>query len=142
MTPPNELPPPVDLSYSNDLQVHLRILHIAKRFVQNILPHKFSNTSSLEMLIHQEQNLHLHTMIQSFREQRDPLLVDQTLITRCNLKYDRGRGLVVAQARIWEGGHQRELIFIPHKSKLLELMLRDLHSRNHHCPTGTLLSIF
>ena len=126
-SPINELSPPVKLLHSNDLQVHLRIFHLIQGFVLIILFSEFFGINYLVMHSNQKQNL--HTMIKSFREQTDPLPVDQTLIALCNLKYDQNRGLVVAQCWIWKGGNQGELIW------------NDLHASNHHCPAGKLLSI-
>ena len=44
--------------------------------------------------------------------------------------------------RIYEGEYPQELVFIPHESRLLNLILVDLHYRDHHCSPVTLLAIF
>ena len=99
-------------------------------------------SSDLELLIRQEQRTFSPSLIGHLEQLKEPLAKDKPLINRLNLIYHRGRNVLVAETRIHNGERLRELIYVSPESKLLTMILVDLHECNHHCMISTLMSLF
>ena len=108
-----EYPPPFNLKFTNSLSVLLRVVHKARKFITNVLPYKFRNSSDLELLIRQEQRTFSSSLIGHLEQLKEPLAKDKPLINRLNLIYQRGRNVLVAETRIHDGERLRELIYVP-----------------------------
>ena len=79
-----EFPSPFNLKFTNSLSVLLRIVQRARKFVTNVFPHKFRNFSNLELLIHQEQRVHLAPLLEQLTKSEDPPFQYKTLVARYN----------------------------------------------------------
>lgn len=135
--------PLFDLDHFSQLSKLLNSIQKAISFIQKICSTtRFSNVSGLDLLISQEQNLNAQAIIEHFLSGKTLDPQSKNFILQLNLRFDPVKKQLYTQTRIQLNNSVKTTIFIPKQSRLVYLILKDLHENNLHCPFPTLLSLY
>ena len=106
---------------------------------------KFTNRSHLNpllILIKQEQMLFLNSFIKYFRDGSTLTNWEKIFLNSNNLTYDINTGCLMTVHRIPAKDELKVVPFLPKKSLLTTMLLRELHIRHHHASFATLMIMF
>ena len=106
---------------------------------------KFTNKSHLNpllILIKQEQLLFLNSLIKYFRDGSTLTNWEKIYINQNSLKYDNETGCLMTEHRTPAKDELKAVPFLPKKSLLTTMLLRELHIRHHHASFATLMIMF
>ena len=133
--------PLFDLERFRSLSKLLHSVNNVISFIQKIChTNRFSNVNGLDLLISQEQNLYAQTIFEHFKSGKTLDPQSKNFILQLNLRYDPAKKQLYTQTRIQLNNAVKTTIFIPKQSRLVYLILKDLHENHLHCPFPTLLS--
>ena len=137
INPVNPIPPVLDLerisSYSRAINIMSRIL----RFIK-------SSADPLLKLIMQEQRLHCNSIYSHLTNPRINITIDvKNTIKDLNLHLVNG--VIKAKGRLINSELPLEAqtpLFLPNRSRLVDLIVRHIHQTHNHCGLSQTLSVF
>ena len=134
--------PVFNLQYANSLTKFMHVVDRLCSFINKCRPQSPAVSSSLNLLIFQEQILFISLIFHHFTHSA-PLNHSNIGIVVCfNLRFCEERRLVVACTRVMQDGKPIDLPFVTRESCLQQLILQDIHERHHHCPAPTTAALF
>ena len=133
--------PTFDLNYSNSLSTMLPVADHVRNFIHRCWSNRPELPSSINLLLSQEQRIYFPNIVDHFIRSAPLDRESKQLVLLNNLQYCKERGMVVAHTRIIQDGSPVDLPFVPRESRLVKLILTEMHQHHHHCPASTVVTL-